>query len=158
MRWRPLIPVFLLGLAAADGGLGVGLLLPVASSCVTSPFGPRRALGPAAPAAFHRGIDLRAPAGTDVVAMADGDIIAVRRRGPGGLAVTVRHGAFTVLYAHFGRLAPAIAEGQARVRRGEKLGVSGRSGTSYGAHLYLEVQLQGTAVDPELFLDVSKCG
>lgn len=157
MRWRPILPLLLLGLAAGDGGGGVGLMVPVAGSCVTSPFGPRRALGPAVPAGFHRGIDLRAPAGTRVLAMADGEVVAVRRRGPGGLSVTVRHGDVVALYAHFGSLAPAIAEGQGRVARGETLGVSGRSGAAYGPHVYLELRVGGVAVDPELFLDVSIC-
>ncbi len=161
MRWRPLIPLLLrlllLGLAAGEGGGGVGLMLPVAGSCVTSPFGPRRALGPAVPAGFHRGIDLRAPAGTAVVAMADGVVVAVRRRGAGGLWLEIRHGGVTALYAHFGSFSPGIAQGQSEVRRGERLGVAGRSGASYGAHLYVELRVGGGVVDPELYLDVSKC-
>lgn len=158
MRWRSLCLLGLLGLTAADGPVGPGLLLPVAGSCVTSPFGPRRALGPAAPAAFHNGIDLRAPAGTAITAMADGQVLAVHRRGAAGLAVTVRHGGMVALYAHLGSIAPPIANGRTMVRRGEKLGVAGRSGVSYGAHLYLELRREGVAVDPELFLVVTRCG
>src|SRR5450755_1166068 len=61
------------------------LLAPVTPACVSSPFGPRRRIGPSAPAAFHRGIDLPAPAGAPVHAAAAGTVVSIHRRGPGGL-------------------------------------------------------------------------
>jgi murein DD-endopeptidase MepM/ murein hydrolase activator NlpD len=39
-----------------------------------------------------------------------------------------------------------------RVRRGEPLGAAGATGRVTGAHLHWAVILNGTAVDPELFL------
>jgi murein DD-endopeptidase MepM/ murein hydrolase activator NlpD len=159
-NWRrSFAALALLGLAATDGGGGGGtrLRLPVANSCVTSPFGPRRALGPGTPAGFHDGIDLRAPAGTPVVAIADGEVLRVHRGGPGGLFVTVRHGDLVALYAHLGRLTPALAEGARTLRQGETLGVAGRSGISYGAHLYFEVRRAGVALDPAMLFDVAAC-
>jgi murein DD-endopeptidase MepM/ murein hydrolase activator NlpD len=159
-NWRRrLAALALLGLAAADGGGGAGtrLRLPVADSCVTSPFGPRRALGPGTPAGFHAGIDLRAPAGMPVVAIADGEVLRVHRGGPGGLFVTVRHGDLVALYAHLGRLTPALAEGARTLRQGETLGVAGRSGISYGAHLYFEIRRAGVALDPATLFDVAAC-
>ena len=59
---------------------GIALRLPVPGACISSPFGPRRAVGPHA-ALFHNGVDLPAPAGTWVGAAAAGQVVAVRRLG-----------------------------------------------------------------------------
>ncbi|MCW3474599.1 murein hydrolase activator EnvC family protein [Limobrevibacterium gyesilva] len=135
---------------------------PVASACVTSPYGPRRQVGPHAPAAFHNGIDLRAPAGGAVYAVADGQVAGIRRRGAGGLEVAIRHngprGLTMTLYAHLGSVAPALAEGRWRVTAGEKIGVVGRSGVTYGTHLYFEAEVDGRRVDPAPLLGVQGCG
>lgn len=139
----------------------VGLSLPVRPSCITSPFGPRRQVGPHA-SGFHNGIDLRAAAGGAVYAAAAGTVTSIHRRGPGGLEIAIRHRgqdgtAFITLYAHLGSVAPPLAEGRRTVAAGEKLGVVGRSGVTYGTHLYFEVLVEGHPVDPEPLLPASRC-
>jgi murein DD-endopeptidase MepM/ murein hydrolase activator NlpD len=106
------------------------LLSPVTPACISSPFGPR--ILPARPLAgtFHNGIDLPAPAGAPVRAIAPGVVIRVQRRGPGGLELLVQHQGFVGIYAHLGMVAPTISEGQRAVYGGEKLGVVGHSGLS----------------------------
>lgn len=138
-----------------------GLTLPVSPTCVTSPFGPRRSLGPQA-SGFHRGIDLSAPAGGAIRAAADGDVIAVHKRGVGGLEVLIQHndaksGPYVTLYSHLGSLAPAIAEGKRHVAVGEKIAVVGRTGVTYGTHLYFGLLVNGQPVDPEPYLPVQRC-
>lgn len=59
------------------------LLAPVTPACISSPFGPRILPGLPKAGTFHPGIDLPAPAGAPVRAVADGQVIAVRRRGAG---------------------------------------------------------------------------
>jgi murein DD-endopeptidase MepM/ murein hydrolase activator NlpD len=130
----------------------------VAHACVTSPFGPRHYVGPHAPAGFHWGIDLRAPAGGAVTAIAPGTVLAVRRIGAAGLSVTVRHGQYTALYAHLGAVSPPIAEGRTRLAAGERIGVVGRTGVTYGTHLYFELHLAGQRIDPAPLLGVRPCG
>jgi murein DD-endopeptidase MepM/ murein hydrolase activator NlpD len=133
------------------------LQVPVKPACVSSPFGPRRSLGPGAPAAFHQGIDLPAAAGAPVFAVAPGVVVGVHRRGPGGLEVVIRHAAFTALYAHLGSIAPMLANGQTRIAAGERIGVVGRSGITFGTHLYFEVLKDGEPVDPQPLLGVPSC-
>lgn len=131
---------------------------PVSPACVTSPYGPRVLPGLPKAGTFHPGIDLRAPPGAAVRAVAPGQVLAIRRRGAGGLFVKVRHEGFEALYAHLGSVAPALAEGRRTLAAGEKIGVVGRTGVSYGAHLYFQVEINGTHVDPAPLLGVGPCG
>lgn len=135
------------------------LLPPVMPACISSPFGMRRAVGPHAPAGFHNGVDLPAPAGALVHAAADGVIVVIKRQGLGGVTVHLRHPDGTeTLYAHLGNLVPAIAEGRRAVRAGEALGHVARTGVTYGTHVFFAVQQGGVAVDPEPMLGMGRCG
>jgi len=154
-----------LALAALAGTLPAGLargqqapLPPVAGACVSSPFGWRHAVGPMAPAGFHNGIDLPAPAGGLVRAVASGSVLRIRRMGIGGLQVDLRHpdGSVTI-YAHLGSVAPALAEGKRSVHAGEVLGRVGRTGVTYGTHLFFMRLDGGRAVDPQPWLGVRPC-
>lgn len=134
------------------------LLPPVSPACISSPFGPRILPGLPKAGVFHPGIDLPAPAGAAVRAVAAGQVIAIRRRGAGGLFVLVRHAGFDALYAHLGAVTPALASGKRVLEAGEKLGVVGRTGVSYGAHLYFQMEIGGQRVDPAPHLGIGRCG
>src|ERR1700735_4182743 len=122
---------------------------PVTPACVSSPFGWRHAVGPHAPAGFHNGIDLPAPAGALVHAAAAGTVEMVKRQGLGGVTVHLRHpGGLVTLYAHLGNLVPAIAAGKRNVAAGEALGHVARTGVTYGTHVFFAVLENGQAVDP----------
>jgi murein DD-endopeptidase MepM/ murein hydrolase activator NlpD len=130
---------------------------PVSPTCITSPFGPRVLAGRPLAGTFHYGIDMRAPPGTAVRAVAAGEVIGVDRRGAGGLEVRVRHAGFTALYAHLGLLAPALLEGKRVLAAGDRIAVVGRSGLTYGPHLYFEIIIDGYRVDPAPYLTVALC-
>lgn len=148
-----LCAALLLGLAAA----APALRSPVPGACVTSPFGARGAVGRHA-TGRHNGLDLRAPAGTWVLAAAAGEVVAIRRRGGLGLEVDTRLPDGTLLrYAHLGTVAPALASGRRHVAAGERIGRSGRTGTTYGAHLHFELHLDDRPVDPEPYLNLPRC-
>ena len=66
-------------------------IMPVRPACVSSPFGWRHAVGPMAPAGFHNGIDMPAPAGGYVYAVAGGQVLMVKKMGLGGLQIELRH-------------------------------------------------------------------
>jgi murein DD-endopeptidase MepM/ murein hydrolase activator NlpD len=131
---------------------------PVTPACVSSPFGMRHAVGPHAPAAFHNGIDLPAPAGALVHAAAAGRLLIIKRQGLGGVTVHLQHpGGMTTLYAHLGNLVPAIAEGKRDIAAGEPLGHVARTGVTYGTHVFFAVFVNGQAVDPLAYLAVPRC-
>ena len=131
---------------------------PVEPACISSPFGWRHTVGPHAPAAFHNGVDLPAPAGALVRAAAAGTVLRVKRQGLGGVTVHVGHpGGTTTLYAHLGTLVPAIAEGKRSVAAGEPLGHVSRTGVTYGTHVFFAVLRGSEAVDPEPLLCVPRC-
>lgn len=135
------------------------LMAPVSPACISSPFGMRHAVGPHAPAAFHNGVDIPAPAGALVRAAADGTVEAVRRQGLGGVTVHLRHADGTrTLYAHLGNLVPAIAEGRRVVRAGDALGYVARTGVTYGTHVFFAVLGEAGAIDPEPLLAIPRCG
>jgi murein DD-endopeptidase MepM/ murein hydrolase activator NlpD len=143
---------------AAASAQANGLVMPVSPACVSSPFGPRVLPGKPLAGTYHYGIDLPAPAGGAVYAVAAGEVVTLHRRGLGGLEVVLRHpGGFTTLYAHLGSVTPALAEGKRQVAAGEKIGVVGRTGLSYGTHVYFELQVNGKRVDPAPYLGVSRC-
>jgi murein DD-endopeptidase MepM/ murein hydrolase activator NlpD len=142
--------------AVARPALG-SLPPPVSPTCITSPFGPRLLANRPLAGTFHYGIDLRAPLGTAVRAVAAGQVIGIDRRGAGGLEVRVRHDGFTALYAHLGLLAPALLRGQRSLAADEKIAVVGASGLTYGPHLYFELSIDGHRVDPAPYLQTMPC-
>ncbi len=131
---------------------------PVPARCYSSPFGWRHRVGPMAPAGFHNGIDLPAPAGALVRAPAAGRVARIRRMGIGGLQVTLDHpGGLVTLYAHLGSVVPALAEGGTRLEAGDPIGRIGRTGVTYGTHLFFAVFADGRAIDPNLLLGLPPC-
>jgi murein DD-endopeptidase MepM/ murein hydrolase activator NlpD len=153
-KWCPIVLPILAQQAQATPQ---SLLPPVTPACISSPFGPRvLPHGPLA-RAYHNGVDMPAPAGAAVHATAPGKVIAIHRKGAGGLEVLVQHDGFVGVYSHLGMVTPALAEGKTTVAAGEKLGVVGHSGLTYGMHVYFEMLLNGKPIDPAPYLGVPPC-
>lgn len=98
----------------------------------------------------HHGLDIINDVGTSVYASGDGVVEMAGQSGNGyGTVVAVKHGfGFQTLYAHLSKV--AVREGQ-RVKRGELLGKSGRSGLVSGPHLHYEVRQNGIFRNPTDF-------
>ncbi|WP_254073054.1 M23 family metallopeptidase [Acidisphaera sp. S103] len=107
---------------------------------------------------FHGGIDIPVPIGSPVRTVAPGTIIRIHRRGVGGLEMLIQHDGFIGVYSHLGLIAPALAEGRRAVHGGERIATVGRSGLTYGAHLYFGMIVNGRPVDPASYLNVVPCG
>lgn len=111
---------------------------------VSSPFGPRWG-------GFHYGVDIAVPAGTDILAAADGIVIAAEYKGTYGLTVRLDHGGgYETLYAHASRL--MVSRGD-RIQSGQRIALVGSTGRSTGPHLHFEVRRNGTPRDPLPYLD-----
>ena len=102
----------------------------------------------------HDGIDIRAEAGTDVVATAAGTVIAVGEDGRLGVTVQIEHsGGYVTTYASL-HPETLVEEGQA-VAAGEIIGAVGNTSLTeagLGAHLHFSVTRNGEMIDPEVYL------
>ncbi len=97
----------------------------------------------------HKGVDLAAPSGTPVYAVADGVIRAADRSLSGyGNHIEISHGAdISTLYAHLKGYAKGIRPG-APVTRGQLIGYCGSTGISTGSHVHFEYRIGSTAMNP----------
>ncbi len=134
-----------------------GLLVPVSGmlpSQLVDTFTQSRGEG-----RLHDAIDIMAPRGTPVVAVADGRVAKLFNSKPGGLTMYQ----FDVeekqayYYAHLDSYSPTLMEGQ-QVRRGDVIGYVGSTGNANpdGPHLHFAIFIlgpdkkwwQGTAINP----------
>lgn len=131
------------------GGIGYVYPLLIAQD-VIDPFG---SIYENNPYREHRGVDLRAPVGTGVVAVNSGKVIlaAKKFRAEGNMLI-INHGLgiFSV-YMHLSKF--LVKEGDT-VRRNQKIALSGKSGTGAGRnpHLHFNIKIQDTYVDPLKFI------
>lgn len=97
----------------------------------------------------HEGIDIFAPRGTPVAAVADG-VARADTNGLGGNVVWLRGNGRTFYYAHLDRQA---IEGTVRVRAGDVLGYVGNTGNARttAPHLHFGIY-DGDAIDPLPFV------
>ena len=102
---------------------------------------------------MHTGMDFACPPGNPIYATGDGVVVKVAHdKGGYGNHVEVEHGfGYKTRYAHMSRT--DVEEGQ-QVRRGDCLGLSGRSGRITGPHLHYEVIYRRNYVNPYLYMDL----
>ena len=94
----------------------------------------------------HLGVDYRAPAGSPVIAAADGVVVFAGANGGSGRMVHLRHGnAFETEYLHLSSITVRAGE---RVRQGELIGRVGSTGLATGPHLDYRVRRNGAFVNP----------
>lgn len=97
----------------------------------------------------HKGIDIAAPSGTPVHAVADGVVVSAgqltENAGRYGNTVILQHGAQRTLYAH---LTSINAKPGATVKAGQQIGTVGETGFATGPHLHFEVRQDETLIDP----------
>lgn len=119
---------------------------PLAKVRINSHFGDNGGIRQRA----HRGTDFAARVGTPVLAPADGVVSAATSHYPEGdqygTVVVIDHGnGWQSLFAHLD--STELQPGQ-RVRRGDLVARSGRSGRVTGPHLHWELLFNGERVDP----------
>src|SRR3989337_2668544 len=124
-----------------------GLIWPVQGK-ITSQFGRRGWMG------FHSGIDIAAPKGTPVRAVADGLVIVSAHSLDGysgyGKVIIIEHGdGIKTLYAHNKNNLVEIGE---CIREGEIIAEVGSSGNASGSHLHFEIRKDRKPVNPLKYL------
>lgn len=101
---------------------------------------------------FHGGVDLAAPTGTPVKAVADGKVIFRGRKGAAGNMITIAHsGGVHTMYLHLSRYASSSRYGN-RVKQGDVIGYVGSTGRSTGAHLDFRIIKNGRPQNPMVAL------
>ena len=101
----------------------------------------------------HTGMDFACPPGNPIYATGDGVVVLAKYDHSGyGRHVEIDHGfGYVTRYAHMSRL--DVEEGQV-VRRGDCIGLSGRSGRITGPHLHYEVIYRNNYVNPAWYMDL----
>jgi murein DD-endopeptidase MepM/ murein hydrolase activator NlpD len=105
--------------------------------------------------AFHNGIDISMPRGTEITSVTEG--IAKVGYNPGGYGkyVTITYALneeikISFLYAHCNTI--NVVDGQ-EVKRGDIIATVGSTGKSTGNHLHLTYMIDGAAYNPEFYLE-----
>jgi virulence factor Mce-like protein len=141
-------PVSLTGAFGTDRGAeestDIAFVWPL-DGYISSYFGERDGV-------MHTGLVIDGASGDPVVAAADGTVTASGHDDGGGYGnmVVVDHGeGFSSLYAHLSALDVAVGD---TVEAGDPIGAVGCSGDCSGDHLHFEIRVDGSPVDPLIYL------
>ena len=131
--------------------LSVPLAAPMEKYYVTSSYGYRK--DPYTKRrAFHKGIDLGAAWGSDIVSTASGKVSFVGNYGSYGKSVFIDHwNGIQTRYAHLSKI--FVKKGEI-VDLGFAIGKIGNTGRSTGKHLHYEIKVYDKARNPYPFLKI----
>ena len=125
-------------------------ILPMHSK-ITSAFGTARVYNNELKG-YHSGTDFRAKVGTPIYASNDGVVVLAKDRFYAGGSVLVDHGeGIYSCYYHMSKF--DVKEGD-KVKKNQKLGLSGKSGRVTGPHLHFSMRVGGLQVDPLQFIEL----
>ena len=112
---------------------------------ISSYFGPRPQPVPGA-STNHKGVDLAAPYGADILASASGVVTTAKYSASAGNYVVIAHGnGMSTVYMHASSLLVSVGQ---TVRQGQVIAKVGSTGYSSGNHLHFGVIKNGTYVNP----------
>lgn len=127
------------------------LLIPVTGQ-VTGVFGSRRFFN-GQPRNPHSGIDYAADTGTPIRSPAPGTVALTRDMYFNGKTVVIDHGSgFMSVMCHLDEF--SVEEDQ-EIEKGDTVGTVGATGRVTGPHLHWTISLQGTKIDPAVFIEVT---
>ncbi len=127
------------------------MALPIKDGKITTAYGKK---GKMWSKGYHTGVDFAVPAGTNVLAVADGKIEAANWGGSYGTQLVCKVEGGWVIYAH---LSKALVKAGDKVTKGQHVGESGNTGNSSGPHLHFEMRdnirwSAGKDIDPAKIL------
>ena len=133
-----------------EGNTGYFIWPCPSSRHITSYFGNRVAPKQGA-STDHKGIDIGATMGADVIAAAAGKVKTVAYSSARGYYIVVDHGNdYETLYQHLSRQDVRTGD---MVKAGQQIGAVGETGISTGPHLHFEIHVDGKPADPLLFYE-----
>lgn len=115
---------------------------PLAGSHVISPYGGRR---------NHSGVDVKTCAGDKILAAFDGVVTRSGWYFGYGKCVVIKHAyGFETLYGHQSKNLVSVGQ---KVKAGDVVGLTGRTGRATTEHLHFEVLYKGHRVNPAMIFD-----
>ena len=100
--------------------------------------------------AFHAGLDISAPYGSQVQASGDGIVFSASPDSGYGNAILIDHGyGITTKFGHLSKIFVVLGQ---EVKRGQVIGAIGMTGRTTGPHLHYEVLVNETPVNPSRYL------
>lgn len=98
----------------------------------------------------HTGLDIAAPNGTPIKAIQEGIVTCASYNGSYGNLVKIDHGnGVETWYAHTCQMYVNVGQ---KIEAGETIAAVGSTGNSTGAHLHLEIRINGEHVNPQNYL------
>jgi murein DD-endopeptidase MepM/ murein hydrolase activator NlpD len=139
------------GITTPQAAVAVPSIAPVQGFRLTSAYGVREhpILGGAR---MHKGLDLAVPAGTPVLAPADGVVEKASWFSSYGNFIEIDHGGN--METRYGHLSGYNVVAGQHVHKGDVIGYVGSTGRSTGPHLHYEVRIGGEAVDPTPYMQM----
>ena len=99
---------------------------------------------------FHNGIDIAAPAGTDIMAARGGIIKTIEYNEICGNYIVITHeNNYETVYCHLKKIFVQLNQ---QVQSGMIIGEVGTSGMTTGPHLHFEIRSMGAPKDPSLLI------
>jgi len=128
----------------------ITFIRPLEAGRITAPFGNRK--HPILDEEFfHKGIDIAAITGTEILASADGQVIYSDWAGSYGKLIIIEHAdGYQTKYAHISQL--KVNKGD-EVKQGQIIATVGTTGNVTGPHLHFEVLKDDENIDPQAVLD-----
>lgn len=124
---------------------GEGFIWPVSSYTITSEFGYRT--DPInGTTSYHSGIDIAAPMGSDIHAVADGEVAWSYYSTTAGNWIGIDHG--NDIYSVYMHCSVSNVSAGDKVSQGDVIGLVGSTGRSTGPHLHLSIRANGEYVNP----------
>ena len=117
---------------------------PLPEAKVISPYGGKRR---------HSGVDLKTKANDEIVAAFDGEVVASGPYYGYGNCIRIKHAyGLETLYSHQSK--NFVKKGD-KVKAGQVIGLTGRTGRATTEHLHFEVSFGGKRLDPAIIFDHS---
>lgn len=127
----------------------ISFIKPV-NGTISSIFGIRNPTTPTVPK-NHKGTDIAAQIGTEIISATDGTVILASSKGDYGKHLKIQINEVVIVYAHCNEL--YVKEGD-KINQGQKIAEVGSTGNTTGPHLHFEVRYQDRYVDPQLILEL----